>query len=124
MTALEFRRIGIPVLILIALAWYCNTRPHIPAPSTVNGVYVSPCCGSLTLRSGNVIVGNVQVPFDLENMKFGLTAYPKQRIEVRGSHVEAYQDVDPAPLSFSEGGTIITLCGNRPCTRQYTFKRQ
>lgn len=124
MTALEFRRIAIPVLFLITVAWYCNDRAHVPAPSSVNGMYVSPCCGSLTLRNGNVIIGNVQVPFDLENMKFGLTAYPKQRIEVRRSRVEAHPDADPAPLLLSKGGTIITICGDRPCTREYTFTRQ
>lgn len=124
MKALEYRRIALPVLILTALAWYCSARAHVPAASSVDGVYSNPCCGSLTLRDGNVIVGGVQVPFDLENMKFGLTGYPTQRVQVRGSRVEAHPDADPGPLMFANNGKIITVCGDRLCKREYAFKRQ
>lgn len=124
MTALEYRRIALPVLILIGLAWYASTRAHVPAASSVNGVYSNPCCGNLTLRDGKVIIEGAQVPFDLENMKFGLTGYPTQRVEVRGSRVEAHPDADPGPLMFTDNGKIVTLCGDRLCNREYAFKRQ
>lgn len=124
MTALEYRRIALPALMLIALAWYCSTRAHVPAVSSVNGVYSNPCCGNLTLRDGNVLVGGVQVPFELENMKFGLTGFPTQQIEVCGGRVKARPDTDPGPLIFANNGKVMTVCGDRLCKREYAFKRQ
>ena len=112
-----------PVLLLIVLAWYVNGRAHVPAASTVNGVYSNSCCSNILLRDGIMIVGTSRVPFQLENMKFGLTAYPAQQILVRNGRVEAFQDPDPGPLSFSDSGTVVTVCGDRLCKHVYPFRR-
>ena len=123
MSATDLKRAALPVFLLIALGWYANTRAHVPAASTVNGVYSNPCCGSFILRNGIIVIGTFHVPFDLENMKFGLTAYPTQQILVRAGRVEARRDADPGPLSFNENGTVLTVCGDPRCNQVYAFKR-
>ena len=124
MTSLDLRRFFLPVGILVALVWYFNTRAHQPAAASVNGVYMNACCGSLTLRDGVVVTGTARVPFDLENMKFGLTAYPSQRVSVQGGQVKALPGADPAPLSFEQNGMLLIVCEDRLCKRRYAFKRQ
>ena len=118
-----FQRAALPVILLIALAWYAATRPHVPAASTVNGTYSNPCCGSFTLRDGIILVGEARVPFDLENMKFGLTAYPRQQVLVHTHRVKTLNEADPGPLVFSENGTVLTVCGDRLCNQTFRFKR-
>lgn len=119
----DLRRAAPPVLLLVALGWYAITRAHVPALSTVNGVYSNPCCGKFKLINGIVITGNSRVPFDLEDMKFGLTAYPKAQILAQGGRVQAYQDTDPGPLSFDKSGTEVTVCGDKLCNRVFQFRR-
>jgi len=72
----DLKKATLPVLLLAALGWYSATRAHIPAASTVDGVYSNPCCGKFVLRNGVVEIGSSRVPFYLASMKFGLTAYP------------------------------------------------
>jgi len=119
----DLKKATLPVLLLAALGWYSATRAHIPAASTVDGVYSNPCCGKFVLRNGVVEIGSSRVPFYLASMKFGLTAYPTQEILVRSGRVEATPDADPGPLSFSENGTVVTVCGDRLCNQVYAFKR-
>ena len=123
MSATNLKRAALPVILLIALGWYANTRAHVPAASTVNGVYSNPCCGNFILRNGVIVIGTFHVPFDLENMKFGLTAYPTQQILVRAGRLEGRRDADPGPLLFSESGTVLTVCGDQRCNQVYAFKR-
>ena len=123
MAATDLRRAALAVFLLIALGWYAATRAHVPAASSVNGVYSNPCCGSFILRDGIIVIGTAHVPFDLENMKFGLTAYPSQQVQVRDSRLETRQDADPGPLSFNENGTVVTVCGDRLCNQTYAFRR-
>ncbi|WP_426255698.1 hypothetical protein [Sphingomonas sp. DC2300-3] len=117
------KKAALPVFLLIAIGWYADTRPHVPAASTVNGVYSNPCCGKFTISNGVVLTGNSRVPFDLENMKFGLTAFPKAEILVQDGRVQAYQDADPGPLSFDKSGTVVTVCSDRLCKRAFQFRR-
>lgn len=124
MTSLDLRRFSLLVGILVALLWYFNARAHQPAAASVNGVYTNACCGSLMLRDGVIVVGTARVPFDLESMKFGLTAYPSQRVFVQGGQVKALPDPDPAPLSFEQNGMLLIVCEDRLCNRRYAFKRR
>ena len=91
MSASNIMRAANLVVALVAAAsfaiWYVYARTHVPAASTVNGVYSNPCCDSLILHDGVIAVGKSRVPFDLENMKFGLTAFPTQRILIRAGRV-------------------------------------
>jgi hypothetical protein len=117
------KRVAVPILMLIGIGWYANTRAHVPAASIVNGVYSHPCCGSFSINNGIVVIGESRVPFDLENMKFGLTAFSKEQILVRNGQVKACSDADPGPLLFDESGMIVTVCGDKLCNQAYSFKR-
>ena len=119
----DLKRAALPVVLLIAVAWYANTRAHVPAASTVNGVYSNPCCGNFTISNGFVLINDSKVPFELYDMKFGLTAYPKAEILVHDGHVQAFQDSDPGPLSFDNSGLVVTVCGDKVCNRAFKFRR-
>jgi alpha-D-ribose 1-methylphosphonate 5-triphosphate synthase subunit PhnI len=123
MTPSRYRRAAPPFLILFALAAYCGTRPHNPAVSSVNGSYKNSCCNDLVLRDGLMITENDRVPFQLERMKFGLTAYPTRLPIVRNERIEFLNDGDAGGLIFSENGTILTLNDARFGKRKYVFKR-
>jgi hypothetical protein len=110
---------------IVGLVWYGYARSHTPAVSSVNGIYGNACCGDLTLRDGVIIAGNAHVPFKLEDMKFGLTAYPTKRLQVSGSNVVVITDAeDETPsLSFDKSAKTLTICGDRLCKRAYAFSR-
>ena len=69
------------------------------------------------------IAGKVQVSFKLENMKFGLTAYPSKRLEVHGTQVVVRTTAEEDGVLFDKGGTALTLCGDLRCDREYVFTR-
>lgn len=119
-------QIALIVVILFVLLGYATVRSHAPSLSVVNGVYRNSCCSDLTISDGVISTGQMQVPFALRSMKFGLTAYPSKRIEVQGNDVLAFPLVDdeiPA-LIFTAGGTAVTVCGDRRCNREYVFTRR
>ncbi|CAM3190384.1 hypothetical protein SPAN111604_09405 [Sphingomonas antarctica] len=123
-TNAELQRMAAPILILCMLAWYSVTRAHVPSTSSVNGTYSNLCCDSIILRDGSIITDGRRAAFDLENMKFGLTAYPSKRVQVSDGHIVVQDDPDPGPLSFSQNGTELTICGDRLCRTTYIFKRR
>jgi hypothetical protein len=124
MPTTNFHRAGLAVFLLIVLAWYALTRSLVPAASMVNGTYSNPCCDNFILRDGVIIVGKTRVPFELKNMKFGLTAYPRQQVLVEAHRVEIRDEADPGALLFSEKGTVLTVCGDRLCNQTFRFKRR
>ena len=107
------------------LAWYTYVRSNAPEPSLVNGVYTNACCGSLTLRDGVIIAGQTRIHFTLENMKFGLRAYPTNRLAVRGSEVVVLPVAkgETPSLAFDTSGTALKVCGDQLCSKTYVFKR-
>ena len=111
--------------ILAVLAWYAYGRTHKPSPATVNGTYRSSCCGDVVLRDGWFITDQGRTHFDLENMKFGLTAYPERPIRVDGRHVvRGPPSTDAEGVIFSEDTRVFTLCSTSPrCEPEYKFAR-
>ena len=124
MTPSAFQRATLAVVILVAGAWYWYVRSHAPAVASVNGVYTNACCSDLVLQDGVIIAGKVQVSFKLENMKFGLTAYPSKRLEVHGTQIVVGASANDGGVPFGKGGKALTLCGNPRCDREYLFTRR
>lgn len=123
MTPPAFQRATLAVVVLVAGAWYWYVRSHAPAVASVNGVYRNACCSDLVLQDGVIIAGKVQVPFKLESMKFGLTAYPSKRLEVHGTQVVVGMTAEEDGVLFDKGATALTLCGDLRCDREYVFTR-
>ena len=117
------QRLGLIVLILSALAWYAYARAHKPVPATVNGTYHNPCCGPLVLSDGTIVGQNNRVPFTLENMKFGLTAYLPHPVVVRGNQVVMLGAQSDGSISFSNDGKSFTLCAATDCEHEFKFVR-
>ncbi len=113
------------LFILSLLGWYAYGRTHTPPPATVNGTYHSACCGDVVLKDGWFITGQGRTHFDLENMKFGLTAYPERSIRVDRRHVVMGPPAtDEAGVIFSEDKRAFTLCPTSPrCEPEYKFTR-
>jgi hypothetical protein len=51
-----------------------------PSENVVNGVYYNKCCEVIYIKGGHITYKNRDTKFRLLNMKFGLTAYPKERL--------------------------------------------
>ena len=124
MTYFSFKNAGLVAFILVALSWYGYKRTHTPPFALVNGTFSNACCGDLTLKDGFIEVGKTKVPFHLENMKFGLTAYPTHRLEIHGAEVAILSATDDGGISFSGDGSVLTLCGDTLCRKVYRFQRQ
>ena len=69
-------------LILAVTAFVIYKRAGAPKLDAVDGTYYNGCCGNIVLRDGSLFYKGGRYPYDLESMKFGLTAY------VRGSFTE------------------------------------
>ena len=119
----RLQQITLALFVVIAAGWYWYVRSHAPVVASVNGTYTNACCGELLLHDGAIIAGNVRVPFQLENMKFGLTAYPSERIEVDGTQIVVRSGAEAGALSFDKGSKTLTLCGDLRCDRKYVFTR-
>ncbi len=63
---------------------YWTTRALAPPVQLVNGIYHNVCCAAVELKDGFLVAGSARIDFKLENMKFGLTAYPVTPLEVDG----------------------------------------
>lgn len=124
MTTQALQRATLTAFVVLAGSWYWYARSHAPAVSTVNGVYANACCNNLVLQNGVIVAGKDRVPFRLENMKFGLTAYPSKRLEVHGTEIVAVATAENAGVPFDKGGRALTLCGNLRCDREYLFTRR
>ena len=124
MTTQTLQRATLTAFLLLAGAWYWYARSHAPAVSSVNGVYANACCKNLVLQNGVIVAGKDRVPFKLENMKFGLTAYPSKRVEVHGTEIVAVANADDAGVPFGKAGKTLTLCANPRCDREYLFRRR
>ena len=124
MTRDTFQRAGLSLFLLLVGSWYAYARLQKPPLASVNGIYVSSCCGEISLQDGVFIAGKVQVPFALENMKYGLTAFPRDRLEVHGSKVVVLFDENDSEFSLNPSGRTLTLCGDARCDREYVFKRR
>jgi len=83
-------------LIFAVAAFVIHGKAYAPKPDAVNGTYYNRCCGNIVLRDGSLFYKGGRYPYDLESMKFGLTAY------VRGSFTEegARPSADDASLIF------------------------
>ena len=112
------------MLIAVAATWFWYIRSHTPALTSVNGVYANPCCNDITLKDGVLYTGTAQVPFELKNMKFGLTIYPAKRLEVNGTHVDVRANSQSEALLVDPGEGTITVCGARLCGKTYAFERR
>jgi hypothetical protein len=71
-------------LALAAALFYAYARSNAPDKSAVNGTYYNKCCGNVVLRDGGLYYKKVLYKYDLENMKFGLTAFVPGNFTERG----------------------------------------
>ena len=124
MTTQALQRATLAAIVLLAGSWYWYVRSHAPAVASVNGVYTNACCNNLVLQDGVIVAGEDRVPFRLENMKFGLTAYPSKRLEVHGTQIVVGASANDGGVPFGKGGKALTLCGNPRCDRDYLFTRR
>ena len=117
------QQLALAALIVAAGGWYWSARSSQPALQAVNGTYQNPCCATVQLRDGFLISGTTRVSFRLENMKFGLTAYPATPVEVSGGQVTARRNASTEAILFSDDGTAFTLCDAGGCVNEYLFTR-
>jgi hypothetical protein len=119
-----FQRVAIAISILLAALWYWHVRTQEPAVASVNGIYANECCGELLLQNGKIVSAKATVPFRLENMKFGLIAYPEARLEIRGAEVVLLPENEDAGLRFTKDGSAFSICGDARCDQEYVFRRR
>jgi hypothetical protein len=123
MTQSTIQRLAFAISIMLVVAWYWNARSRAPSVASVNGTYANACCSELKLQDGMIVAGQTRVPFRLEYMKFGLTAYSSKRLEVDGTRVLARPSADESALLFGKGGKTVTVCGDARCDQEYVFTR-
>lgn len=122
----DLRRAALPFLLLVAIGLYAGTRPHVPAASTVNGVYTNPCCGEVRLVDGVMYTASRKIPFRVVDMKFGRALDMSESVQVDNGRTIAIGRTDPnlvpydvAAPSFELGGVFHT-----PTAMQiFQFKR-
>jgi hypothetical protein len=105
------------------LGWYAYERTHRTPVAIVNGVYRNPCCAPVQLKDGLMLIDGARVPFDLEDMKFGLTAYPAHNVVVVGNQVKVMGGETYTAISVSADRQTLTLCGPSTCEPDYVFTR-
>ena len=71
-------------MMIVAAIFYIHGRLNAPDQASVNGTYFSQKCGNIVLRDGQVYYKGTQLPYDLENMKFGLMAWVKGQFTENG----------------------------------------
>jgi hypothetical protein len=102
---------------LVVAVLVIHARLTAPDKSSVNGTYYNACCGDVAMRDGKLFYKKAVYSYDLENMKFGLTAY------VDGKFTE--EGIKPSPdktaFLFIESGSR----GFRTVVhgREYSFLR-
>jgi hypothetical protein len=64
--------------------WLFYKRSLAPDVSAVNGTYYNACCGDVVLRDGTLFYKKASYKYDLELLKFGLTAYVHGRFTTQG----------------------------------------
>ena len=90
-------------LILAVTVFVIYKKASAPRPDAVNGTYYNRCCGNIVLRDGSLFYKGGRYPYDLERMKFGLTAY------VRGSFTE--EVIRPS----GDGASLIFFSSKGQC---------
>jgi hypothetical protein len=123
MTQSTIQRLVFAISTMLVVAWYWNARSRAQLVASVNGTYANVCCNDLKLQDGMIVVGQTRVPFRLENMKFGLTAYSSKRLEVDGTRVLARLSDEESALLFGKGGKTVAVCGDARCDQEYVFRR-
>jgi len=86
---------------LLALAaamaiFFIYVKVTAPAQSAMNGTYYNSCCGDVVLRDGVLLYKGIRHEYDLENMKFGLTAYVQGDFTEQGIAPSS----EPTPFIF------------------------
>lgn len=122
----DLRRCMPPILLLIALGVFAGTRPHVPAASTVNGVYSSPCCGEITLVDGVMHTSGREISFTVDDMKFGRVLDMSESVQVENGHTIAIGRTDPNLVPYDVAATSFQLGGvfhTPTALRFYEFKR-
>ncbi|WP_233244939.1 hypothetical protein [Caulobacter sp. HMWF009] len=118
-----FNRAVLAIFLAVVAGWFWYVRSHAPDAASINGTYANPCCNDITIRDGVIYSDNSQTPFKLENMKFGLTVFPSETLQVDGGHVQARPASDQM-LLVKEDGRAITICGDQLCRKSYMFERR
>lgn len=104
--------------------WYVYARAHRPSAAVVDGTYHSECCGSVVLANGWIVAAQGRSRFDLEEMKFGLTAYPERQIRVNGSQVLiGSPTAHAAGILFSADRRSFTLSSQTGFQEKFTRDR-
>ena len=120
---LVFQR-DIPAFLLVgAMALIWLTRTPTPPIQSVNGTYRNACCAPAMLKDGVLLTSTLRVPFELEPMKFGLTARTVTRVDVTAGGITARKTSDVERIVFNESRTGFTLCSAKHCDREYLFVR-
>jgi hypothetical protein len=87
-------------LALTVALFVVYVRATAPDQSVVNGTYFNECCGVVVLRDGKLFYKKAIYKYDLENMKFGLTAYVPGKFTEQG----VVSSSDETALSFFANG--------------------
>jgi hypothetical protein len=113
------RTLRILLLLVMALAtviFFVVARYRAPGKGAVNGIYYNACCGDVVMKDGVLSYRARSYGYDLENMKFGLTAYVQGRFTEKGIEPSTNQALF---LFFSKDGKqgFETMVGRR----EYVF---
>jgi hypothetical protein len=68
----------------VAVFFFVYAKITAPNANVVNGIYYNECCGDVILRDGKLLYKSTFYKYDLENMKFGLTAFVPGKFTEQG----------------------------------------
>ena len=110
------------VVIISVVCWFAYVRTHQPRPETVNGTYRNSCCEPIVLKNGQFITSEIEIPFELRNMKYGLDTKMNRYVIVQNGQIVLGRREESGGFLFRPDGRAFTLCAET-CSREFEFKR-
>lgn len=111
-------------IVAACLAILVTDGPRLPA-GRADGTYYNPCCGLMTLRSGDLRSGADAVSYVIERDKTGAYVLPRALVSVVGNRLDIDGSAYPLKLRLDQerdpSGIEVM---DRSNTRSYTFLRR
>lgn len=115
---------AVAFVLLVVVAIFA---PGPPSPSLADGIYVSRCCGSVTFKSGTLIVGGQAVPYALQRDNQGLAAVPTFYVGIAdGGRLIVDRSRPPMKLRFDRNDALLhsVTVWDADTSRTYEFAKQ
>jgi hypothetical protein len=98
-----------PVVLAAALMFviFFYARRDQPSVEEVSGSYTSACCGTIVITPTSVRYGNLESQLKYYHMKFGLTAYAKQKFGP--FYLVSGKNIYPPVFYFKSDGSLVLV---------------